>query len=709
MVFLRKLASKKNLSLAWKRIRTSKDISYKKYFWTLYDSYEIAIEHNIANLSKKIDDNTYSPSEPIRILLPKSSGLQRPITLLSLEDQIVIQAFANLFSEKLLKKRRSVEQYGVCSNILNSDIKSIFFLQDWKKNYGLFKNRILKYYKDGNKFVADFDLSAFYDTVQHQLLGDVFSPLGGNKNFCDRFKKYMKELTPDKKQTVGIPQGPLSSNFLAECVLLPIDIYMKDRKYVRYVDDIRIFGENITNLKCAIADLEDVCRERGLIPHPSKFGIKRLSSIKDALNTTASLSYSQVKGTCFYDDEKLFLSCMNKRKTEIIDSSKAKHLLFHFTANENVLNQSLRLMPKYPELIDCFSCFYGRFGERRKIANTIIKLLQQEIPYGYLEGKYWEILSFCATNKQKKDINNLALKRLKNIESKKIRDYKRFSIKLGLFQFLTYPENNGIIQNIYDSLNCENKPLAKAILLSNINDHFSIDNIILRESLKDPSIDLGNIASWKLASIGLKPRNIGLLVRDLSNSSQFLLKELGLIGRKYIRYDPIGELIENIYSVKWDKWKVILGPDYKSGLAWLIMAEENFNSSPTTWMGCMDSFNDLLIRRVVDISHLKTSITNLPNTRNRRGHLTDYGGIIMMATPRTNNGFENNAKLMCDRLGKFHKRRNRLPTSHAKDKYTCSNAIPLNAVEKTESSKYKKYLETAYKQVVSFSNRNNLV
>ena len=84
--------TKKNLTLAWKRIRTSSDISYKRYFRQLYDSYEIASKENINNLSKKIFDDTYSPGETIRIMLPKSSGLQRPITLISVEDQIVLQA-----------------------------------------------------------------------------------------------------------------------------------------------------------------------------------------------------------------------------------------------------------------------------------------------------------------------------------------------------------------------------------------------------------------------------------------------------------------------------------------------------------------------------------------------------------------------------------------------------------------------------------------
>jgi len=709
MTFLQQLYSKRNLSLAWKRIRTSRDISYKGYFRPLYDSYEIASDENIKKLSQKIEDITYTPRDTIRILLPKSSGLQRPITLVSIEDQIVLQAIANLFAKKLLTKRRTVENNGVCSNILNTDTNSIFFLRSWKKNYDLFQKRIMNHYQSGNKFIAVFDLSAFYDTIQHQLLCDVFSPREGNRDFCNHVKDYLRELTPDRRQSIGLPQGPSPSNFLAECVLLPIDLWMMKHKYVRYGDDIRVFGDNIIDLKCSIADLEDICREKRLIPHPSKFGIKRLTSMKDAIKTTASIGYSIEPGSCIYNDEKLFLTCLNKQRSEIINSSLAKHFLYHFTSDDNVLGHALRLLPKYPELVDSFHCFFLKFGKRKKIANKIIKLVEECIPYGYLEGKYWEILSSCASLKQKRDLNDYALKRLRSIESDKIREYKRFAIKLGLFRFISYPENENVTQQIRRSLFAERKSLAKAILVSNLKEDFPDLKVILKEILRDPDIDISNISSWRLAYLGIHPNDIGIRVRDLSNSSQYLLSELGVIGRKYIQYDPIGDYMRERFEIDWEGWKTILGVDYKHALSLLMMAKQNFDSSPTTWMGCMDSFNDLLVRNTIDRAHTRTAISNLPTTRSRSGKLKNYGLLIRQERIRTYNGFEDNARMLCDRLRTFHGRRNLLPTSHAKDKYTCANTLPLNLREKKENIRYERYLRTAYGQVVSFSIRYRLI
>ena len=51
-------------------------------------------------------------------MCPKPSGLQRPITLLSIEDQIVLQALANLFAEKVRNERNTLARKFIYSNKL---------------------------------------------------------------------------------------------------------------------------------------------------------------------------------------------------------------------------------------------------------------------------------------------------------------------------------------------------------------------------------------------------------------------------------------------------------------------------------------------------------------------------------------------------------------------------------------------------------------
>jgi hypothetical protein len=75
----------------------------------------------------------WKPKPPDKIYLPKPSGLQRPLSLLSLEDQIVYQAIANIFAKRIYNQRKLVERKAVFSNILENDRNSIFFVQDWRK------------------------------------------------------------------------------------------------------------------------------------------------------------------------------------------------------------------------------------------------------------------------------------------------------------------------------------------------------------------------------------------------------------------------------------------------------------------------------------------------------------------------------------------------------------------------------------------------
>lgn len=87
--------SKQNFLLSWRRINTGSNAYYKRFFRKTFIAYEISLENNISSLIKRIKSGSYIPKKPERIFIPKPSGLQRPITLLSVEDQIIWQALAN--------------------------------------------------------------------------------------------------------------------------------------------------------------------------------------------------------------------------------------------------------------------------------------------------------------------------------------------------------------------------------------------------------------------------------------------------------------------------------------------------------------------------------------------------------------------------------------------------------------------------------------
>jgi hypothetical protein len=166
---INQLASMKNLELAWRRITTGGNYQYKRLYRPVYYAYEVALKQNLKDLRQRLRGGSFEARHPERIYVPKASGLHRPLALLSIEDQIVLQAFGNLAAKRMQKRRAPLQFKVVFSNILERP-DSIFFFRKWQDTYGAFQRRIKKHYAGGLRWVGDFDLAAFYDTISHELL-----------------------------------------------------------------------------------------------------------------------------------------------------------------------------------------------------------------------------------------------------------------------------------------------------------------------------------------------------------------------------------------------------------------------------------------------------------------------------------------------------------------------------------------------------------
>jgi len=118
-----RLVTKKNLLLAWRRITSSRDAHYKVFFRHILEAYELSYENNINDLRRRLKNGEYVAQTPVRFYVPKPSGLQRPITLLSIEDQIILQALANLFAERVRVKRSKLAGKFIYSNKLGKKIR----------------------------------------------------------------------------------------------------------------------------------------------------------------------------------------------------------------------------------------------------------------------------------------------------------------------------------------------------------------------------------------------------------------------------------------------------------------------------------------------------------------------------------------------------------------------------------------------------------
>ena len=70
-----------NLNLAYRRLLTNPESTYKNYFRNVYTSYAMASNENLKIINHKLKAG-YIPNESIRVCMPKSNGLNRMYTLL---------------------------------------------------------------------------------------------------------------------------------------------------------------------------------------------------------------------------------------------------------------------------------------------------------------------------------------------------------------------------------------------------------------------------------------------------------------------------------------------------------------------------------------------------------------------------------------------------------------------------------------------------
>ena len=220
-----------NLKLAYKRILTNPESTYKSYFRDVYTAFGMSADDNIKIIAHKLKAG-YIPNKSIRTFMPKSNGLNRMYTLLSIEDQIVYQAFANIIAEAITDSK-VLKRYKKCvfGNLFNGK-SNMFFYQQWQDSYKAYTRAVINAYQDGNEYIASFDLTACYDSINHSLLKSILTKHHISNNCADEFIRLLGrwESADGISIGTGIPQGPQASGIIAEAVLSEYDQYIEKLK-----------------------------------------------------------------------------------------------------------------------------------------------------------------------------------------------------------------------------------------------------------------------------------------------------------------------------------------------------------------------------------------------------------------------------------------------------------------------------------------------
>jgi len=692
----KELISKPNLQLAWRRITATRDARYKKYFRHLYEAYELSYQKNIADLHKRLHEGVYQPTEPVRIYYPKPSGLQRPITLLCIEDQILLQAIANLFSKKLFLRRKPLQGVSVFSNWVNDKKDSIFFIQHWKNGYYQLRKNIIQSFSSGKRWVAKVDLSAFYETIPHDLLLKTAFPQGGGGELKEHILKWLEIWSSDRptsRHQHGIPQGPVASDFLAECILLPIDKQMiQKHTYFRYVDDIWLLGKTELEVRHALVQLDVLCRERGLIPNTDKLKVRKVNTPEELVADIANIAhYSEWTS---YRPKK-FLRVAEKTLDnaiartqyglEVTDRTKLRYIYFRSPASDKLFNAMLELWERYPEHVDAFSVFLENYERAEPVIRLCRKTLLQDYPYDYVRGEAWALLARMLTPREiSGDLIEMAIAAAK--------DKKHIATRMGAYAFLCQCE-------VY-KMGCYSKwmmwevsPIVQSLLASSIDvtNGLGYDTIkqILGRSIPDPALALVRSLAQSNVDLSL----IGKNPNELTPVAQYVFQFAGIIsGIKSIQHDSMGKILANRFKIqRWSKWKKLFGQDYQYALSLLLQADRYYRHYPTTWLSWQASFNDALFRAFQRFLAARGAPGAILLADPYTGELYNIGNLF------DNGRFKSIYPKLSAHLKAMNDRRNQSPQEHPYQKKTGFKAVPLR---KREQQSLTVRMQNGYNEII---------
>ncbi len=658
------IVSTQNLKLAWRRINTGRNLQYKRFFREAYLVYEGSVDEHIRELHRALAAKAWQPDHATRLYLPKPSGLQRPLSLLGIEDQIVLQAIANKFATKLYKKRQRVELETVFSNQLANPRNSIFFMERWQTTYRAFQKKCTEAFNRGYKWSAHFDLSAYYDTISHDLLWSIVSPNNNNPDTGNFIKDWLQIWSADCSAAMtghGIPQGPIASDFLAEAFFLPIDLRLQKESfwYLRYVDDIRLFGRTENEVREAAILLEQECRHRGLIPQSTKFHVCEIKSPEEAMGSLPSISPTDGRDTSEQvmtskEARKILATAIDGRPQKVKGKARFRYVMYRAPEDAEILTIVLRLLPRHPEHIDAFIAYFSNYGKRPRIARAALDYLESGLPYSYVRGELWHLVARLGGTEE------LSRGLSKAREDARIRS-RCVALSWGVMHFLMRCEAEGLVHT-RRRLSAEH-PVSRSLLAPIFSEReFSRDGhvvTLLKGSLMEQLAGARELQKRKVTL-----NSLGLRQRDVQASCRSALACLGVVGRRHrvAGRDWIAETLADIYGCNGVPiWRDLLGAEYEHALQFMIEAKARFKGAYSEWLGLQDSFNDIVIRRFFDFLKDK-GLSGHSKTLNKNGNLVKYGQLIARGAP-----FDTNYPVAAKAFRALHRRRNKLPGSHPYD------------------------------------------
>ena len=603
MYTITNVAKLDNLLLAYNRLLTNPENTYKSYFRDSYTAYGMAYEANLRLLRDKMKSG-YLPAPTIRVFMPKANGLNRMYTLLSLEDQIVYQAYANIIAEALVSIREVKQRYRrkVFGNLYSS-ADSVFFYQPWQSSYKAYTRSIIRAFNRGNQYIASFDLTACYDSINHHLLWSILkNKCHFSDNCADTLIGLLEkwESSAGLELATGIPQGPQASGIVAEAVLAEYDTYIEKLQkkvsfqYFRYVDDIRILAADEDTVRWILFLLDKKSKELGLFPQAAKISVHKITDIESEIKRISKPLFDEED----YDDNKKSSVAINMvrrlLKEDPVDLTTIKRYFRHVKQDSKTNKVAIAAVKEYPNLIHSFAYYVQRYP--RTIPKTLSDFVYERCLDKTQQFSAGILLEAIMGKVSRMDIQRFTILSEKIlIQDKKEESIVDCRFRVQLLYFVIMYSSKSIVRwkKIVDKENWWIRSRFLYLLCrSEYNDSFKKDLALKYIQIQECDTSLSGAYCYLLSQV---PEKISSIVM-LAPYVQHLFKQAGIIQRNRYSNSQISRYLKELIGVNIKlHWKKALGKEHDQVERTIFTALGYWKTDLTAFVNIWDTLDDRIL------------------------------------------------------------------------------------------------------------------
>lgn len=603
-----RMFSEANLQRAYRWTQSSPDAFYKSHFRDSYTAYAAASKLHLSRLRRVLARNAFQPSHASKLFYPKPSGLLRAYSLLSVDDQIVYQACVNVVADKLMPLVKSRYNKSVFGHIY-AGRSSQFFYRKWQDGYRAYGNQIVAYVERGHRFVANFDLTAFYDSIDHRVLRHFLREIKVDEDLIEFLMSNLVVWTsstwPNGEEPIyhghGIPQGPLPSGLLAEVLLKYLDDkgIMNGARYLRYVDDIKIFAKTEAQLRQRLVGLDLASKEVGLFPQSSKVDI---SEVKDPYEQVKSVSRPPEPAMRpMANQEKLRKRLLElTRRGRISDEAKTrfKYLLGNVLPHSQLNLRLLKVLEHHPAFSTNISNYVAKYVKLpdRFGAALVTAIKEQDIYHAVSADLLRASLSNLA-NKPRTDCAAYCEARLFNPSDKAIPPQGSFRAALWGW---VLKEGRATYAQAREALEQQPDPwVVKEIVMHLRVDAFGPASLeeLLNISLRSQHPDVARCSALRMVEENLAVTGGEHTIPESARPILFSTAKIRRIGQPVsLVHTAMSQVLSQSFGAF--NWRKFLGADHAQAEHIAFVTKSYFESSIDSCILSLDSLCDLIYNTV---------------------------------------------------------------------------------------------------------------